>query len=364
MEDAIEGTPIQEAAYKCLDLFEPFLPSERLRDTDGEDTDSPILQLIEDQYGRFNSWAENIGVFADNKASLDARLAGSSHVSKLILAQLTILANHLEQLSKDPLEDKDASFEDEGTGAPSTEDGTASAISSGDSDEETVDMDGDVPEDVRIIRGSIDRLVRLALAIRRTSAVQQNQRAANHVEYDEDGVEKVAAFGEMALRLVQTWYPKASRTVHIRLADTMKKRRRQLLYRTQHMLKLKGNPKRQSGVKRQYLAPETVRSTIQHKSTVPQSSARSVFSLRSIALTNTRSISKLSGTEASTFIAPKFDPDAPSTIASTAVSAAASHVEVIDWPSPPKTAPGAMEFVCPHCTLNTPKMEGNEEKWK
>ena len=33
-----------------------------------------LLPLLEDQYGRFNIWARNVGVFASGHASLDYRL--------------------------------------------------------------------------------------------------------------------------------------------------------------------------------------------------------------------------------------------------------------------------------------------------
>lgn len=369
MDEPLVEAPILEAANKVLSLFDWYLDTAKLCAADpGAAHDALSYPLIEDQYGRFNSWTENIGVFAEENASLDARLHENSSVSKLILDQLSHLGNHLDLFWKASFGDKSESPEDNGEIGPVHEEGTASGTSGSEDNSESEsepNTEADEPEDIRMVREAIDRLVRLSLAIRRSSTAQQNLRAARHVEYDEDGVEKVSAFGDMALKLVQTWYPDASATLQIRLADTMTKRRRQLLYRTKHIRKLKGTTRRHSGPKRQYLAPQTVNTAPHYNAAMPRSSPRTVQSLKSAALSNARSVSKMSATEASTFVATKFSPDAPSTIVSTAVSAAASgHVEVIEWPSPPKTAPGATEFVCPHCTLNVHKMEANDEKWK
>lgn len=369
MDEPVAEAPILDAASKVLSLFERYLDTAKLcAARPGSAIEVPYHQSVEDQYGRFNSWAENIGVFAEENASLDARLHENRSVARLILDQLSHLDNHLDLLWKASFEDPSDSPGDRDGHTQAHEEATTSGTSGSEDiseSESQPDTVVDEPEDVRMTRESIDRLVRLSLAIRRSSAAQQNLRAAKHVEYDEDGVEKVSAFADMALKLVQTWYPNASPTLQIRLADTMKTRRRQLLYRSKHLRKLKGTTRRQSGPKRQYLAPQTINTAPHYNAAKPRSSPRSALSLKSAALSNTRSVSKLSATDASTFIATKFNPDGPSTIASTAVSAAASgRVEVIEWPAPPKTAPGATEFVCPHCTMNVHKMEANDEKWK
>lgn len=368
MAESVVETPILEAAERCIDLFDTFLHAAQPPDaTPASSYDDPALQQVENQYGRFNSWTENIGVFADGSASLDARLHGNSSVSKLILDQLWILENHLDLLYKTYFEEPNGTLENHDGQAVENNEGAHSRTTGSEDDSDSdsdLDTVADESEDIHKTKEAIDRLVRLSLAIRRSSTAQQNERAANHVEYDEDGVEKVSVFADMALKLVQTWYPNASLTIQIRLADTMKIRRRQLLYRTKHIRKLKGTTRRTSGPKRQYLAPQTVNTPLHQHDSMPQPSPRSVLSVKSGALSNARSLGKLSATQASTFVATKFNPDAPSTIVSTAISAAASTVEVFDWPTPPKTAPGATEFICPHCTVNVPKMEANDDKWK
>jgi hypothetical protein len=58
-----------------------------------EDTDTNF----KDQLARFNSWAANIGVFADIQASLDYRLRDSPKVASMIVGVLEGLKSKLER---------------------------------------------------------------------------------------------------------------------------------------------------------------------------------------------------------------------------------------------------------------------------
>lgn len=49
----------------------------------------------EDQQGRFQIWAANIGVFARGHASLDYRLRDTPDILELIMQQVSILKGHL-----------------------------------------------------------------------------------------------------------------------------------------------------------------------------------------------------------------------------------------------------------------------------
>lgn len=51
-------------------------------DTD-EDSTKPAFTEVEDQYGRFNIFARNVGTFADGHASLDYRLRNSEDAQEV-----------------------------------------------------------------------------------------------------------------------------------------------------------------------------------------------------------------------------------------------------------------------------------------
>lgn len=316
--------------------------------------------LIENQHGRFRVWAENIGVYADGKASLDYRLRDSPNIAKLMLDQLSTLDTHLENikilLSGD---DKTRS-----TDETSILEIAVSDTSPDSESEESLASIPDEPADIRATRHSIDRLNRLSLTIRRHSVIQRNSRAAFYEEKDENEVEKVSAFNAMAQHMVNTWYPDASEIIRHRLAETMVIRRRQLLYRRRHQEKLKGQGGKPSRPKRNQLAPQT--STGMRHS--PSSNYRSydgpAKSLRSVPNSKAETQGKRSATQASTMNESKFHPDAASSKASTALSVAASDFEYFELPKPPKPIQGHSDFSCPYCYMVVPLKEADGKNWK
>ena len=88
------STEILERAQTCIGLFHNVLSTisgrERL------DPNAELAALIDDQLGRFNIWAGNIGVFANTYTSLDYRVRDIPQIKDLIVQQLDGLAKYLK----------------------------------------------------------------------------------------------------------------------------------------------------------------------------------------------------------------------------------------------------------------------------
>ena len=352
---------ILEAAETCEQLFTHSYDTSNKAVADHDpQSNEGWPHLIANQHGRFRVWAENIGVFAGGKASLDYRLRDSPTVAGLMLDQLSNLHAHLENI-------KILLGGDDNTQAADEARALESAVSdtSPDSESEQSASVLDEPVDIRAARQSIDRLNRLSLTIRRQSVIQRNSRAAFYEEEDENKVEKVSAFNIMAQHMVNIWYPDASEIIRHRLAETMVIRRRQLLYRRSHQQKLKGHDGRQSRPKRNQLAPQTSTGIHRHSSSSHYGSHNAPTQPRKSAPNSkAESHGKHTATQASTLKETGFNADAVSSIASTALSAAASDFECLELPKPPKPIQGHSEFTCPYCYMVVPLKEADGKNWK
>lgn len=91
MELPLTQRMISEAAGECLDLFHHCLSKPQLL------RHGPINAQLEDQYGRFNIWATNIGVFAAQHASMDYRLREAAEIKDLVVRLLETLLGHINQ---------------------------------------------------------------------------------------------------------------------------------------------------------------------------------------------------------------------------------------------------------------------------
>ena len=351
---------ILEAAENCEQLFIQCY-DESNKAVANQDRDG-WPHLIANQQGRFRVWAENIGVYADENASLDYRLRDSPTVAKVMLGQLSTLDTHLQNIKVFLLDGDDRT---QATDEIRTPESVVSDTSPDSESEESKPSIPDEPADIRAVRHAIDRLNRLSLTIRRQSVIQRNSRAAFYEEEDENRVEKVSAFNAMAQHMVNIWYPDASEIIQHRLAETMVIRRRQLLYRRSHQQKLRGQAGRQSRPNRNQLAPPTSTGMRHSPSSNYRNYSAPTQSLRSVSNSKAETQSKRSATHASTMYESRFYPDAASSKASTAVSAAASDFEFFELPKPPKPIQqGHTDFICPYCYMVVPLKEAEGKNWK
>lgn len=90
MEDVL----VSDLARTCIDQFRGFLAIIREQP---ELLNTDASMAIDEQVGRFNVWAGNLGVFARAHASLDYRLRDNPRAKDLALKQLEGLQDRIER---------------------------------------------------------------------------------------------------------------------------------------------------------------------------------------------------------------------------------------------------------------------------
>ena len=91
MEASSNHRIIFETAGECIDQFHQCLSQSQLP------RHGPASALVEDQYGRFNIWISNIGVFAPAHGFMDYRLREAADIKDLVVRLLETLLGHIEQ---------------------------------------------------------------------------------------------------------------------------------------------------------------------------------------------------------------------------------------------------------------------------
>lgn len=91
MDGPISYRTISEVARECSGLFDQCLSRSQLL------RHGPASALVEDQYGRFNIWVSNTGVFAPAHAVMDYRLRETTNIQDLVVHLLEILLGHIGQ---------------------------------------------------------------------------------------------------------------------------------------------------------------------------------------------------------------------------------------------------------------------------
>lgn len=71
---------LSDRAQVCLDRFHDFLGR--------HSAENAVRAQVQDQYHRFNSWTDNIGVFAATDASLEYRLVNAPELRGIFLQLL------------------------------------------------------------------------------------------------------------------------------------------------------------------------------------------------------------------------------------------------------------------------------------
>ncbi|OCK87155.1 uncharacterized protein K441DRAFT_595416, partial [Cenococcum geophilum 1.58] len=181
---------INSQARQCQKLFVEYLKESRA-----------YRKQVSDSQHRFLTWASFLGAFASVNVSLDARLRHAPDIKELMLAMLRVLRRNLERGNN-----------------------TIRA------DNETVMIDGAIYG----MTGAIDRLHRLATAIRQSPRTDEVERVLNFASKREpDG------FSTFILAMIQYLFPDAEETLQTQLTESIIYRRNRLLWSLKHSKKLR-----------------------------------------------------------------------------------------------------------------------------
>ncbi|KAH7066386.1 hypothetical protein BKA63DRAFT_160945 [Paraphoma chrysanthemicola] len=378
---------IRVAAQECIDRFQLLIGTEREigSNNEAEDSSHDVIR-IEDQFARFKMWAGNIGVFAEDHASLDYRLRDSEETRQCMLSFLHSLAGFIQRAVDtinpgsitDQLLRADSPVDDnviDGTDSfdlsvPST---TSSAFQGTETesqqDASEVEFASDLPLQggrLQRIEKAIDRLYRLSLIIRQPSRFSRHERVERFIMFDEDGNEMNEQFAAFADQLVNHKFAEAPDYLRRKLSRGIVTRRKRFLWRQSHQRKLSGVGSVPDGAKPKLLAldgPRHPDSTIRGTSVVDEARPTPLTSGGDHARIHTApsktSASGLPDTPLPLATALEDEQSVQSTtftMQSAAVSA--------EMPRPPKPANGSKEFECPYCCLVLPIKHLKAHRWR
>ncbi|KAF2117449.1 hypothetical protein BDV96DRAFT_644867 [Lophiotrema nucula] len=340
---------IANVAQICKTAFGHLLDDQCKYDDQAE-----LSEAIEDEYARFNTWAAHIGVFAGPHSSLDYRLRESERVQSLVLAQLEILYTSqlriinltrpgrapLDLPSKLPL--KESHYAES---LPESEDLSESDFY----DSASERSDDRTQEDaVESIQNAVDRLHRLAKAIRRPGLVSQASKANKFKPLNEYGEDAIQVFERVSFEIIQAKHRGASDQILHRLSKSNAARRRLFLFRRKHQEVLSGTSG-QAATKR----PSLTRKETQGSGTiVPGTEQTSMPSHSTAAVSRVTKRSQVDSSvaRASMFDESAFRPEnsskAPSSFAGTSVASLLAKARL---PPPPHVKVVGNEFECPYC---------------
>ncbi|KAE9984204.1 Glutamine synthetase [Venturia inaequalis] len=366
----MEPLNIQKLASKCAASFKARFQDQPL---DLREEESEERDLLETQNARFNLWADNIGVFAEGNASLDARLQEHQDIALLVMGQLLSVQRHLGRMATYKWSDDDydeiyAAEQRCHDDYSSTAQSQSSYSFSDSATESQESITGSAKEAVEettplvAIIIAIHRLHRVAMAIRKSGAEYHEMKAAVEQFFDEEGTDAVDVFERWCLGLLRYKFKTADESTLKRIAHNNGERRRRFLYRKKHQKKLAG--RRDSGASPQELSSPI---SVLHADTSTSPLGESGPGKRPVGhLTAPASTAQMTQTTASRLVRDKYHYEqsvAPSTPRSIAPSTLI-HFDSTMYPPAPKVPTGAQEFYCPYCCKVQPSSERSGKHWK
>ncbi|KAF3216178.1 hypothetical protein TWF679_003393 [Orbilia oligospora] len=188
-------------------------------------------RVVQEYQQRFESWAGYLGVFAATQASLDNRLKYRPDIEEQVIKLLGMVKRNAAYGLK--FESASAGTSDSGQGLSRAEQNEIpqvegdDCVGSGILPATQAALDG--------IRGALDGLHRLGVAIRKTSTSSPFIRVKRFSEKHPDGHD---FFERMNTLYVKRLYPKIEDSLVRQLSISISVRRRRLLRRRQHQMEL------------------------------------------------------------------------------------------------------------------------------
>ncbi|KAK9776213.1 putative NB-ARC domain-containing protein [Seiridium cardinale] len=337
-----------------------------------------VARILETQNARFNLWANNIGVFAGGNASLDARLQDHEDIKTLVVGQLILLLHHLRKIAHHNDSDGDCEailtaengYDDEETSSSALSMSSFSTMSS---------SAAFIPQRSRGINAghseiredpplaamihAINRLHRIAMAIREHSMVSHETKAAKEQFYDEDGRDVVEVFRKWCHEVLRHKFKTSDEMILDRIAYSNSERRRRFLYRKKHQTKLTGRAGNILGTNEESVTGSKV-GRARHMPSNANEHHKPAFKQSRDPIVH-GSATKLSETTASKFVRESYNRH--SFAQSTMVSWAPSTQLRFDftmYPLAPKVLSGATEFYCPYCCRVHIAAERSGKGWR
>ncbi|EXJ93480.1 hypothetical protein A1O1_01872 [Capronia coronata CBS 617.96] len=201
------SSDIYDACSKCSVLFAEYIKEPSTHNKDE----------VEELQSRFNLWAAYTGAFAAAGASLDDRLRFHDEIKLMVLKLLSMLQRNLQS----------AIARRQGSHTVTTKEETASGLP-----EEKL-MTADSYHGLQAVSAALDRLHRLATAIRRSSVNRSEKLSTSMMPSEED-----VSFEACIFQFIQGRFCAARPGLVKQLTAALCYHRKRLLYQSRHNKKL------------------------------------------------------------------------------------------------------------------------------
>ncbi|KAH7122112.1 hypothetical protein B0J13DRAFT_566968 [Dactylonectria estremocensis] len=335
---------ISPLAIQCDKLFVTYLENIQLLSTNesyGEFSRS-VEQLAKDSQARFTAWSSYMGVHADRPMSLDSRLSNKSEICIMVTKLLEVLHRNLQGLTQTLPRNHPSQVPRESTSHEKFPGPTPEFLTQ-------------YQQHQQSIEGSITRLHRLGVAIRRSSTGSLLSRvkafSAKRVDLPLE---------ELYSHCVKYLYPLAADSLQTHIIQSMLERHFRLAYQQEHQNRISQPPvlSERRNEDTLFTTPEAALAMeIEVPTNIPDRVRVSRNDTRNKVEEHMTQKDSSLGTKPSTLNTQAFRQmldaveRAPATTSSPVSSAAPDRIQ---YPRPPKAAGRGTEFICTWCSVSLP----------
>lgn len=335
---------ISDTARQCAKAFSGLFPSALSGPT------TPDNDILKDQLARFKIWAGILGVFAGGHSSADYRLRDDPDIKDIIIKLLQRLADNLEST---PLQDASSQGPSEPEGKDD-EDNYSSDSSLGLSEDVDLQDEEDeaptetpLPQNIKVIDETITHLYKITSIIKKPDPNKEDHRISLWLKKEgsrlEHELQDLESYIEWS---IERNFPRLEKSPSLkdRLVQTVLYRRRRLLYRESHRIKL------EYGTHDSFVPKAPEPASQSQPRLEPQTDEEPDGSIPTPPIFQRKAVTFVD-TEASAVNRKGFSTYAKSAVLSAITPSVQEGLEHLDVPPPPELSAGGAEAICPYCSL-------------
>jgi hypothetical protein len=215
------------------------------------------------------------------------------------------------------------------------------------------------------IEGIIDNLYRITVKALKPVTALLEDHATTHAIRDEEGNDVSYAFGSYALEVLSHRYAQISYKIGQRLADSITRRRRILLYRQGYWHRMRPVISLDSSHVDEHMTQDSPLVQVQHSDQVTDDSEGDQYEKEFLGIDRTGLW--VDGPSGTTIIPPYLEENVDSaldaaSVTTTATAASGYHEKVDEIPPPPSMA--GREVECPYCFCILLRKDTSGNRWR
>ncbi|KAK2032674.1 hypothetical protein LX32DRAFT_167054 [Colletotrichum zoysiae] len=303
----------------------------------------------------FNIWAANMGAFREGQQSLASRLKSAPQISRLVQQLLLTLQHDLEKSLLQGNEQEDTSSANDSDDSMSSDRSSVSyRLLEKSDDDEALPLHSPRSAIWNSIQNTITSLRQLALTVRLAGTQHRQERIKRFANLDRNK-QVFQLFERCARQKVDFLFPKASKTLRARMAESIATRRMRFRYLELHQKKTSTLTEPIPELQQK----EALDAELPLFESVPQPAA-TIPAPKGVKMDSGKSV--LSNTVLTKLDPKRLHPALNNAKRSESVSSV--RISSGKFPSKPKLDSGGASFTCLYCFLVCPAKEANgQNQW-